>query len=234
VRQLETLARISRPTRRRLAPNRFKETYVNRALAKRRRPTLYLEIGVREGDSFRLAIADTRIGIDPERMPTMAQLRPGERFFQTTSDEFFEDLAGSVLEQASIHVAMIDGLHEFGQALRDLTNLERYMRSDGVVILDDCNPRTRERGSEVPIGGAWNGDVWKLPVYLIAERPDLNVATIDADEGVGVVTGFGTPARPVAQVVIERYESLSYEYLAADRTRVLNLLPPARFDSLLP
>ena len=233
VRQLEDLARVSRPLRRRLAPSRFKETYVNRALARYERPTLYLEIGVREGESFRLVGADTKIGIDPERMPGMDVLMPGERYFETTSDEFFDDHAAAVLGRESVHVVLIDGLHEFRQVLHDLTNLEPYMRRDGVVILDDCNPPSAERGSATPRGGAWNGDVWKLPAFLIAERPDLHVATIDADEGVGVVTGFGAPAQAVSEVVIERYKSLPYDYLEANRTAVLNLLPPSRFDSLL-
>jgi hypothetical protein len=233
VRQLEELARASRPLRRRLAPSRFKETYVDRALAHRSRPTLYLEIGVREGESFRLAKADTKIGIDPERMPSMAVLEPGERFFEMTSDEFFAAHAARVLEPEAVHVALVDGLHEFRQVLKDLTNLERYMSRDGVVILDDCNPPNAERGSETPIGGAWNGDVWKLPAFLIGERPDLRVATIDADEGVGVVTGFGASPPAVDEDVIARYKALPYEHLAADRRRVLNLLPPSRFDSLL-
>ncbi len=234
VRQLEELARVSRPLRRRLAPSRFKETYVNRALARHKRPTLYLEIGVREGESFRLAKADTKIGIDPEWMPSMATPEPGERFFATTSDEFFAEHAPRVVEPGSIHVALVDGLHEFRQVLRDVTNLERYMRPDGIVVLDDCNPPSAERGSETPIGGAWNGDVWKLLAFLVAERPDLRVMTLDADEGVGVVAGFGGPAPAVDESVIERYKALPYEHLASDRTRVLNLVPPSRFDSLLP
>ena len=234
VRQLETLARISRPIRRRLAPNQFKETYANRALARSTHPTLYVEIGVREGESFRYVAADTKIGVDPERMPSMNALLPGEMFFATTSDAFFEDRAQEVLAAESIDVALIDGLHEFRQALRDFTNLEPFMRKDGVVILDDCNPPSPERGSEIPIGGAWNGDVWKVQAYLIGERPDLSTATIDADEGVGVVTGFGASATPVDETVIERYKALEYGYLAANRAEVLNLVPPARFDSLLP
>ena len=201
-------ARLSRPTRRRLAPTRFKETYVNRALARRSPPTVYLEIGVREGESFRIVRADTKIGIDPERTEGMSVLGPGERFFEVTSDEFFAAHADTVLESASIHVALIDGLHEFRQVLRDLTNLERFMRRDGVVILDDCNPKSAERSSETPIGGAWNGDVWKLPAFLIGERADLNVATIDADEGVGVVTGFGGRHEPIDEHAVGRYKSL--------------------------
>lgn len=233
VRQLETLAKASRPLRRRLAPAHFKETYVNRALARYEPPTVYLEIGVREGDSFRITPATRKLGIDPEQLPSMAALQSGEEFYEMTSDDFFRLHAHSVLADERVHVALVDGLHEFRQVLRDLTNLERYMRPDGVIVLDDCNPPTPERGSEVPIGGAWNGDVWKVVAFLVAERPDLAVATIDADEGVGVVTGFGAP-RELDEATIDRYKALPYEHLAADRTRVLNLVPPSRFESLLP
>jgi hypothetical protein len=232
-RQLETMAQLSRPLRRRLAPNRFKETYVNRALARYERPTTYIEIGVREGESFRLSRADSKIGIDPERTPSMTVLRPGERFFEMTSDEFFAEEATDALEPASVHVALVDGLHEFRQVLTDLLNLEPYMRTDGVVIVDDCNPRTAERSSEIPIGGAWNGDVWKLPAYLLKRRPDLRVATIDADEGVGVISGFGTPPPPLDQAAVEHFKALPYEHLAEDRATVLNLVSPSEFESML-
>lgn len=233
-RLLEQLARVSKPTRRKLVPGRFKETYVRRALERYPQPTLYLEIGVRNGDSFRFVGADRKIGIDPELTPSMATLRASESFFEVTSDEFFATFAADVLEPRSVHVALLDGLHEFRQTLRDLLNLEPFMRPDGVVILDDCNPRTAERGSDVPIGGAWNGDVWKVPAYLLGERPDLRVATLDADEGVGVVTGFGARAEPLDEPTVARYKALPYEHLDSDRTSVLNLLPASRFDSLLP
>ena len=234
-RQLEMLAKVSRPLRRRLSPNRFKETYVNRAvLNSRDRATLYVEIGVRDGESFRLVRADRRIGIDPERRPSMAILESGEEFFETTSDEFFDLHADAVLRGATVDVALLDGLHEFRQVLRDFDNLERFMRPDGVVIVDDCNPQSAERASDVPIGGAWNGDVWKLVAYLVAERPDLRVTTIDADEGVGVITGFGRPGADIDEATVEYYKSLPYGHLEADRTRIINLRPPSSFDSLLP
>lgn len=232
-RQLENLARLSRPLRRRLAPTRFKETYVNRALARYGRPTTYVEIGVRDGESFRLTRADSKIGIDPERTPSMSSVRAGELFFELTSDEFFARAAEEVLAPASVHVALVDGLHEFRQVLSDVLNLEPYMRTDGVVIVDDCNPRSAERASETPIGGAWNGDVWKLQPYLLEQRPDLRVATLDADEGVGVISGFGTPPPPPDSAAVERFKALAYEYLARDRTAVLNLVPPSEFDSIL-
>ena len=234
VRQLAMLEKVSRPLRRRLAPNRFKETYVNRALHRRNRATLYVEIGVRDGESFRLVRADRRIGIDPERWPSMATLASGEQFFEVTSDEFFDLHADAVLGEASVDVALLDGLHEFRQVLRDFDNLERFMRPGGVVIVDDCNPQSAERASEVPIRGLWNGDVWKLVAYLVAERPDLRVTTIDAGEGVGVVTGFGRPRAEIDEAVIAHYKSLPYGHLEASRSQLLNLRPPSSFDSLLP
>jgi Methyltransferase domain len=234
LRQLEVVAKASRPIRRRLAPNRFKETYVNRALHRRNRATLYVEIGVRDGASFRVVGADRRIGIDPERWPSMETLESGEQFFELTSDEFFDLHADAVLGEASVDVALLDGLHEFRQVLRDFDNLERFMRPDGVVIVDDCNPQKAQRASDVPIAGAWNGDVWKLVAYLVAERPDLRVATIDADEGVGVATGFGRPRAEIDEAMIEHYKSLPYGHLEAARSEILNLRPRSSFDSLLP
>lgn len=233
-RQLEMLGKASRPLRRRLTPNRFKETYVNRALRRRNRATLYVEIGVRDGESFRLVHADRRIGIDPERWPSMAALESGDQFFEATSDEFFELHADAVLGEASVDVALLDGLHDLRQVLRDFDNLERFMRPDGVVIVDDCNPQSAERASDIPIGGAWNGDVWKFVAYLVAERPDLRVTTIDADQGVGVVTGFGRRRAEIDGATIEHYKALPYGHLQAGRAQILNLQPPSSFDSLLP
>lgn len=223
------------PMRRTLHPSRYKETYVNQALAGRQRPTTYLEIGVRDGVSLRAARADRKIAIDPCQLPTMSVLRRNEEFFKTTSDEFFDKHAPDVLSERSIDVALIDGLHEFRQVLRDVLNLERYMRPDGIIFLDDCNPGDARRAAPIREGGGpWNGDVWKIGPYLINERPDLHFATLDADQGVGLVTGFGgAPAPEPQESVVRRYKDLPYEYLDANRVASLNLVPPEHLAVIL-
>ena len=226
------LAEISRPVRRRLTPNRFKEQYIKKALSTYVEPT-YLEIGVREGESFRIARATRKIGIDPVRTKEMATLGPGEEFFAMTSDEFFAKQCPSVLERESIHVALIDGLHEFRQAARDLLHLEPYMRRDGIVFFDDFNPRTAERASDAPSGGPWNGDVWKVAVLLSEARPDLRFWTVDADEGVGVVAGFhGLHISDLTQAM-DDCEKLEYSYLEEDRRTLLHVIAPSEFDVIL-
>lgn len=227
------LARASRPARRFLTPRQFKEFYINRALELRKRPTRYVEIGVREGESLRYTKATHKIGIDPEKCDDLMPLRDEEHYFQMTSDNFFATEARRVLDPRSIDAALIDGLHEFRQVLRDLLNLEPYMRRDGIVFLDDCNPRNVSAGADRPSGGVWNGDVWKLAPFVVNERPDLQWLTIDADEGIGVVSGFCQAVEPPSAVVVDRYKRLTYAWLAGQRRDVLKLEPPSAFARCL-
>jgi hypothetical protein len=215
----------SRPVRRKLTPWQFKESYINEALADRS-PSLYVEIGVRWGESLRQVNAHRKIGIDIEQHSALAPLRPGESFFEMASDDFFAREAAQVLAAEGVDVALVDGLHEFSQTLRDVLNLERFMKSDGVIIVDDCNPPTSDRAVDTPTGGTWNGDVWKIAAYLREERPDLHYWTVDADQGVGVVTGFGSAAPWPDESTVRRYKALPYSHLAGNRAKVLNLVPP--------
>ncbi len=186
------VAQVLRPLRRRLFASRYKEAYLD-AVARRRADSHYVEIGVRTGDSFRRVGAAHKVAIDPVRHPEVV-LDSHELFFEMPSDEFFADHANGVLAPGSVDLALVDGLHHFDQALRDFENLEPYMRPDGVIFLDDCNPPTRER-AEVRDGGAWNGDVWRVCALLAATRPDLQYVTFDCDQGLARRPGSAS-ARP--------------------------------------
>jgi hypothetical protein len=221
-------------------PEAFKESYIAEALARYTKPT-YLEIGVREGECFRLAPAKRKIGIDPVECEAMRPLRRGEEYFVMSSDQFFAEQAPQALEPASVHVALIDGLHEFRQVACDLLNLERYMRPDGLVFFDDMNPRSSAHAAEVPPGKVdvpggleWNGDVWKIAALLAAARPDLTLRTVDADQGVGVLSGFGAGGADDLDAEIERCKALDYSELESARQELLHLIPPTAFQQVLP
>lgn len=216
---------------RRLWPSQFKETYINQCLSRVSNP-LYVEIGVRNGESLRAAHASKKVGIDPGDYPGMSSLRLGEEFFNKSSDDFFAQDANRLFANDKIDVALVDGLHEYGQALRDLLNLERHMAPLGVIILDDINPVTAELAGE-PTGGAWNGDVWKIAAYIRAERPDLILLTIDADQGIGLVTRLAHNAEWPSDEVIQKYKSLDYSYLDENRQAILGLVPRAPINTLL-
>jgi len=201
-----------------------KETHINRALQAVNGRT-YVEIGVRSGTCFGHITAGNKIGIDPAPMNPAHKLAKNEQFFQMTSDDFFATEADKLFSHFPIDVALVDGLHEFCQALRDVLNLERFMSKNGIIFMHDCNPRFKEHAELRD--GIWNGDVWKVPYYLKTYRTDLCVYTLDCDFGLGIISGFGRLSRiptPDSEM-IRACKSLGYQILDKQRRKVLGLRP---------
>jgi hypothetical protein len=191
------------------------------------RPRTYLEIGVHAGRSLALALPETRaVAIDPEPRPFVEEVKCSLRLFETTSDDFFarqdlDELLGSV------DLAFIDGMHLFEFALRDFTNIERFVHRDSVVLIHDCNPidevtSRRERETKV-----WTGDVWKLIPILREYRPDLTVAVVNVSpSGLGVVTGLNSQSTALTDhyaEICKRFRPLGFEAIA-ERRETLNLV----------
>jgi hypothetical protein len=224
--------------------NRIKA--VKQALDGRTKP-VYLEIGVKRGAAFRRISADTKIAVDPAFMVSPRYRKQAEEkaratyYFEATSDDFFASEA-AFLEERGIDVALIDGLHTYGQVVRDVENTLRYLRDDGVIVLHDCNPATASIGypaASIAEFSAhhrwwnllWSGDVWKAIVYLRSTRDDLRVAVLKCDFGVGLVRR-GSPDSRLSFTAAD-IEGLEYADLAADRQRLLNLKPPAYLGEFL-
>lgn len=203
-----------------------KETHINRALSNLNGQT-YVEIGVKNGDCFRQITATRKIGIDPVRHRFGHELGPGEQYFEMTSDTFFANHAEELFRHQCIDVALVDGLHEFSQALRDVLNLENFMSPQGVIFIHDCNPPTRKH-VEVDDGGVWTGDVWKVAYYLTTYRHDLSFFTINCDWGLGILTGFNSDSsvQPPLLDILKVCGQLDYELLENKRKHILRLRTP--------
>jgi hypothetical protein len=171
------------------------------------RPGLYLEIGVRDGDSLRLARARA-IGIDPTlRLDPAASTAT---LYEETSDEFFERHAGEGIS-APIDLAFIDGLHLFEYALRDFMNIEKRASRCGVIVVDDIFPNCAAQGSRHRRTRAWTGDVWRLTRCLRNARPDLILLPLDcAPSGFLLVAGLD----PSNRVLWDQYNPLVRQYLS--------------------
>ena len=174
-------------------------------------PRTYLEIGVRNGNSLRLATCDA-MGIDVA--PTVAaNALPGNaRLFSCTSDEFFEFEATRSLRH-KVDLAFIDGMHLFEYALRDFMNIERHCSPCSLIVVDDvlpCHPvqAARHRASRV-----WMGDVWKLHDCLSRYRPDLFCLFIDTSpSGLLLVAGVS----PTNKQLWNSYNPIVRHYTGVD------------------
>lgn len=132
------------------------------------KPRGYLEIGVRHGDSLRLAQGPA-IGVDPS--PSVYSLNPGHLLAPMTSDQFFRGPMGTyqhVLDQ--VDLIYIDGMHLYEFALRDFLNAAEYANGSTVVVFDDTHPYSQSIASRIQPPGDWTGDVWKV-MSLVEESP---------------------------------------------------------------
>ncbi len=202
----------------------------------------YLEIGVQRGFIFFRIKSTFKIAVDPGfefgKMKTWNKVfnfpyNLFNKYFETTSDDFFLKNAKQVFEKTKPDLIFIDGMHEYQYALRDIENSLRYMTDNGVIVVHDCNPKTKEAGSsfkefsENNYEGLWNGDVWKAILHLRSTRQDVNVFVLDCDHGLGIITK-GTPESKLG-FSPEEIDKFNYDNFAQNREMWLNLKKPDYF-----
>jgi hypothetical protein len=204
---------------------------VIQALADRLGARTYLEIGVQAGDTFLRLKIRKKIGVDPRfSISGLAKLRwirwnalnIFNEYHTTTSDQFF---AGGALRGRKLDLVFVDGLHVYEQALRDIENGLANLADSGLVIVDDCNPRSAASADPVKAASQreWNGDVWKAIAFLRAARPDLDVFTLDCVYGLAIVSRRAHESR--LDIVPSAIGGMRYEEFDARRTELLNLKP---------
>jgi predicted O-methyltransferase YrrM len=170
-------------------------------------PQLYLEIGVREGNSLSLA-RRIAIGIDPAMRPAAAAL-PADLYHET-SDEFFDRHASTAITRP-VDLAFVDGLHLFEYALRDFMNVERRASRYGLVVMDDIFPNNPAQGSRHRRTRAWAGDVWRVAWCLRDLRTDLLLLPLDCSPtGLLLIAGLD----PDSCVLQGRYDAIVAHYLS--------------------
>jgi len=192
--------------------------------------TRYLEIGVRyTSECFDKIRCVEKTSVDPG-----TEIGENLAGYKLTSDDFFLKLRSGELDITSDYkwdVIFIDGLHLAPQVEKDIINSLAHLSSNGYIILHDCNPFLYSvdynRMIEDHFGQAWNGTVWKAIYRMNCERPDLDVYTINTDEGVSIIKrGSG---REVIQHTNPYYE---YRILEKNLKEHLNTISVQEFIDL--
>lgn len=172
----------------------------------------YLEIGLGNGANYRSIVCENKTGIDVE--VSFA----AEGIIQIDSDSFFHT------NEQTFDFIFVDGLHHAEQAYRDIENALKFINDGGVIMVHDCNPKTKEEQKVPRMQKVWTGDVWKAWVKM-RSRPDIYQVCVDDDHGCGVIFG-GT------QWPFTPDEELIYENLDANRAKWLNLMSWKDFEQM--
>jgi hypothetical protein len=174
----------------------------------------YLEIGVntpaQPGYNWVGVNVPLKHGVDPNVDTT----------YKMTSDEFFEKHITQKYD-----IVFVDGLHLHEQVYRDIINSVNNLNENGVIVVHDCNPITeitqrRERASD-----AWHGDVWKAIVQLRMENPELEIYTVNTDEGCGIIK----KGKQELLTVNENENHNEYSFLEKNREKAINLISVETF-----
>lgn len=190
--------------------------------------TKYLEIGVRNPDDcFNFINIELKDGVDPGFENPNNPVK-----YPYTSDDFFARLENGLLDKSpdfKWDLIFVDGLHLSYQVERDVLNSLNHLSEDGVIVLHDCDPFMYEdnytRVIEDYWGQGWNGTVWKTIYKLKATRTDLNISTLNVDEGVGLIKRGTQKLIPFDNPYFE------YKVFQKNRVRDLNLIPVEELDS---
>ena len=195
----------------------------------------YLEIGVERGLNFFQIQADLKIGVDPVlNIPGGPKNSEGERFYSLTSDEFFKNPPDELVK-SGIDICLIDGLHTYEQSLKDVENVLKYLNPDGIIVMHDCLPTNaveaipnlEEAKRHPEFKGFWTGDVYKTILHIRATHPELFVAVVNVDWGIGIIKR-GDPEN-MLDLSIEQIKSMTFADFAKDKERLLNLKPSEWF-----
>jgi hypothetical protein len=202
----------------------------------------YLEIGVFKGRVFFSVPAHNKIAVDPEfQFAAPKKVKKlfrrvsnlWAKFYEKTSDDFFSEDATKLFQKNKIDVCLVDGMHEYDFALRDIENSLKFLQKNGIVLIHDCNPVSKEASVSFEdyknrgFVKDWNGDTWKAIVHLRSLRDDINVFVLDCDQGLGVVS-YGEPESKL-KFTQQEIKALTYEQLNENRKQWLNLKEPSYF-----
>jgi SAM-dependent methyltransferase len=212
----------------------------------RQKKVSYLEIGVQRGYCFVEINAYRKTAVDPQfligkrnRLKIRLKNFPHcfhIKYFEQTSDGFFDTRQDYIEKIGGFDVVFIDGLHLYEQVVKDVENSLRHLNPGGVILLHDCNPveeaaTTRGISSDDAAkragsgwSGTWNGDVWKAIVDLRSHRDDLEIMVYDCDCGMGQIR-----VKPGKRLDVQEIEKLTFNDLQENRIEWLNLKPGAHY-----
>lgn len=213
----------------------------------------YLEIGIHRGTSFFPIKCINKIAVDPYMkvswkgkiyriLQNPYNLR--NRYFELTSDEFFETKAYKLFNKTGVDIVFIDGLHTFEASLKDVLNSLKYLNKNGTIIMHDCYPP--HKAAATPAAsfqdaksmningwtGQWCGDVWKTVVYLKEKYNHyLDVRVLNADFGLGIIT-WKIPIETeleIDQDLFQKINSQGYEAVFSNPHQNIGLKEPQEF-----
>jgi hypothetical protein len=117
------------------------------------------------------------------------------------------------------------------QVKKDIKNSLDILNDNGVIILHDCNPRTKGHQVVPQQQEEWNGDVWKAILFFRMNLDGYEIFTVDTDFGCGVIQK--RISKYSNKLITNKLNQIDYNYFASNRKKILNLISVKQFLKVL-
>ena len=171
----------------------------------------YLEIGCFDDELFNHIKCLKKVGVDPMSGGTI----------RMTSDQFFSN------NKEFFDCVFIDGLHEYHQVRKDISNSLKFLNDGGVILLHDCLPNNYYEQATPRCQWTWNGDVWKAIVETRRSK-DIDVYTCYADYGIGVI--IKRPNRNLLDYPKQNFSKMKFDDYFHNHKKLMNII---EYDKLM-
>jgi hypothetical protein len=145
----------------------------------------YLEIGCASGELCMSLNTKSSMGVDVLEHPDWdTYIKRGEGrvdYFIGPSDKFF----ASIDDRDQYDLIFIDGDHSYDQVTKDVVNSLVHLAKDGLIVMHDTLPPTRDHTHEL-----WSGTAYRAAIAL-RRSEDLEVYTFPVTFGLTLVGRVG-------------------------------------------
>ena len=138
-----------------------------------------------------------------------------------TSDQFFSN------NKEFFDCVFIDGLHEYHQVRKDISNSLKFLNDGGIILLHDCLPNNYYEQATPRCQWTWNGDVWKAIVEFRRSK-DIDVYTCYADYGIGVI--IKRPNRNLLDYPEQNFSKMKFDDYFYNHKKLMNII---EYDKLM-
>ena len=179
--------------------------------------TSYLEIGGQpfagKNSTYHKVLCKIKDSVDLEGDSfDNSTLPPGHKHYAMSSDDFFNQLSNDT----KYDIIFIDAWHEHQQVLRDISNSLNFLSENGIIVLHDMVPLTRDLEKDFKR----TGTCWRAFADL-RKNKNLKMNTLVPPWGTEDCLGFislGT------QTIFEKDVIYDYEFLLENIEDLMSLI----------
>ena len=155
----------------------------------------YLEIGCYDNSCFDNINCLYKVGVDSTSGGTI----------RATSDQFFAK------NTENFDIIFIDADHHESQVCKDFFNAVKFLNKNGIIILHDCFPPSKEYENQELCGTAWRA------FYKIRRLPSFDSVLMDLDMGLGLV-------RRAWNTGVTHFNEITYDEMTSNAEKYMRLM----------